>query len=156
MGELHPDSLFPYRLRTNPFRILLRGFCFLYSLFCHGYSFRNPPEESRFQTRNHVWFYVDGIRSFSFCSGCFSSTIWNIPDRPIFYWNRLGYFTNCRQPLCNDHRSYWECRPTNQHHGNMQQVRRDYFSTHFRSFNFKSRRQWTFQPHRIWYIGCNN
>ena len=66
MGELHPDSLFPYRLRTNPFRILLRGFCFLYSLFCHGYSFRNPPEESRFQTRNHVWFYVDGIRSFSF------------------------------------------------------------------------------------------
>ena len=32
MGELHPDSLFPYRLRTNPFRILLRGFCFLYTI----------------------------------------------------------------------------------------------------------------------------
>ena len=24
------------------------------------------PEESRFQTRNHVWFYVDGIRAFLF------------------------------------------------------------------------------------------
>ncbi len=51
------------------------AFAFYIAYFVMAIPSGNPPEESRFQTRNHVWFYVDGIRSFSFCSGCFSSTI---------------------------------------------------------------------------------
>ena len=66
MGELHPDSLFPYRLRTNPFRILLRGFCFLYSLFCHGYSFGNPPKKVGFKRGIMYGFMLTALGAFLF------------------------------------------------------------------------------------------
>lgn len=90
LGQLHTHSLFPYILRTYTFRILLCSICFLHCLFCNGCSVRNTIKESRLQTRNHVWLYVNRIRSLHICSSRFSTTIRNFPDRFVLHRNRSG------------------------------------------------------------------
>lgn len=85
--------LIPYfriSCRTYTFRILLCSICFLHCLFCDGCSVRDTIKESRLQTRNHVWLYVNCIRSLHICSSRFSSTIRNFPDRFVLHRNRSG------------------------------------------------------------------